>query len=177
MLAPWKESYDTPRQHIEKQRHRFATNVHLVKATVFSVVMYRCERWAIKKPEHQRNDAFEWWCWRRLLRNTWTARRSLLKEINCEYSLEILMLNLKLQYFGHLIWRAGPFEKTLIWGKIESNRRSLIQKMRCFNSIFDSKDMNLSNLREMAKDRESWRAAVHGVSESQIQLNNNKLFL
>ena len=129
------------------------------------------EAWAL------RNDAFELWCWRRLLRNTWTARRSVLKEINRDYSVEILMLNLKLQYFGHLIWRADSFEKSLIWEKIESGRRSLIQKMRCFDSIFYSKDMNLSNLREMVKDRESWRAAVHGVSESETQLNNNKLFL
>ena len=118
------------------------------------------EAWAL------RNDAFELWCWRRLLRNTWTARRCVLKEINCGYSVEILMLNLKLQYFGHLIGRADSFEKTLIWGKMESGRRSLIQKMRCFDSIFYSKDMNLSNLREMVKDGILTCCSPWGVRES-----------
>ena len=125
-LAPWKKSYDQPRQHIKKQRHYFADKVHLVKAMVFPVVMYGCESWTIKKAEHQRVDAFELWCWSRLLRVTWTARRSnqsIIKEINPEYSLEGLMLKWKLQYFGHLIQRADSLEKSLMLGKIEGRRR------------------------------------------------------
>ena len=116
MLAPWKKSYDQPRQHIKKQRDTLPTRVHLVKAMVFPVVMYRCECWTIKKAERQKIDAFELWCWRILLRVPWTARRSnqsILKEINPEYSVEELMLKLKLQYFGHLIQRTDSFEKTL----------------------------------------------------------------
>ena len=126
MLTPLKESYHQPRQHIKKQRHYFANKVHLVKAMVFPVVMYRCESWTIKKAEHQRTDAFELWCWRRLLRVPWTARRSsqsILKENSPECSLEGLMLNLKLQYFGHLMQRADSFEKTLMLGKIEGRRK------------------------------------------------------
>ena len=123
MLAPWKKSYDQPRQHIKKQRHYFANKVCLVKAMVFPVVMYGCESWPIKKAEHQRIVALELWCWRRLLRVPWTTRRynqSILKEISPEYSLEGLMLKLKLQYFGHLMWRTDSFEKTLMlkdWGQ------------------------------------------------------------
>ena len=126
MLAPWKESYDKPRQHIKKQRHHFAGKVHIVEAMVFPVAMYRCESWTIKKAECQRTGAFELWCWRRLLRVPWTARRSnqsILKEINPEYSLVGLLLKLKLQYFGHLMRRTDSLEKTLILGKIEGRRR------------------------------------------------------
>ena len=120
------QSYDQPRQHIKKQRHNLPTKVHLVKALVFPVVMHGCESWTIKKAEHQRIDAFELWCWRRLLRVPWTARRSnqsILKEISPEYSLEGLMLKLKLQYFGHLMQRTDSFEKTLMLGKVEGRRR------------------------------------------------------
>ena len=126
MLAPWKKSYDQPRQHIKKQRHYFADKVYLVKAMVFPVVMYGCESWIIKKAEHQRIDAFELWCWRRLLRVPWTEKRlnqSILKEISSEYSLEGLMLKLKLQYFGELLRRTDSLEKILILGKIEGRRR------------------------------------------------------
>ena len=126
MLAPWKKSYDQPRQHIQKQRHYFANKVRLVKAMVFPVVMYGCESWTMKKAEHQRIDAFELWCWRRFLIVPWTARRfnqSILKEINPEYSLEGLMLKVKLQYFGHLMGGADSLEKTLMLGKIEGRKR------------------------------------------------------
>ena len=126
MLAPWKKSYDQPRQHIKKQRHFFDEKVCLVKAMVFPVVMYGYKSWTIKKAEHWRIDALELWCWRRLLRVPWTARRSnqsILKEISPEYSLEGLMLKLKLQFFGHLMWITDSFEKTLILGKIEDGRR------------------------------------------------------
>ena len=126
MLAPWKKSYDQLRQPITKQRRYFATKIHLVKVMVFPVVMYGCESWTMKKAEHQRINAFELCCWRRLLRVPWTARRSnksILKEISPEYSLEGLMFKLKLQYFGHLMQRADSFEKTLMLGKIEGERR------------------------------------------------------
>ena len=126
MLAPWKKSYDQHRQHIMKQRHYFANKVCLVKSVVFPVVMYGCECWTIKKAEHRRIDAFELWCWRRLLRVPWTARRShqsILREISPECSMEGLMLKLKLQYFGHLMRRADSLEKTLMLGKIEGRRR------------------------------------------------------
>ena len=126
MLTPWKKSYDQPRQHIKKQRHYFITRVRLVKAMVFPVVMYGCESWTIKKAEQQRIDAFELWCWRRLLRVPWIAKRSnqsILKEISPECSLEGLMMNLKLQYFGYLIQITDSFEKTLMLGKIEGRRR------------------------------------------------------
>ena len=175
MLFPWKDSYDKPRQHIKKQRHHFANKVRVVKAMVFPVVMYGCESWTTKKAGHQRIDAFELWCWRRLLRVPWTARRSnqsILKEINPEYTLEGLMLKLKPQYSGQLMWRADPLEKTLMLGKIEGQKRRGRQRMRWLDSIAISMDMSLSKLQETVKDREVWHAAVHGFEKSWTHLND-----
>ena len=146
MLTPWKESYDQPRQHIKRQRHYFANKVRLVKDKVFPVVMYGCESWTIKKAEHRRVNAFELWCWRRLLRVLWTTRRSnqsILIEISPGCSLEGLMLKLKLQYCGHLMRRVDSLEKTLMLGKIVDRRRRGQQRMRWLDGIINSMDMGL----------------------------------
>ena len=144
------------------------TKIHIVKATVFPGVMYVCKRWTIKKAEHQRCDAFELWCWRELWRVPLTARsnQSILKEINPDYSLEGLILKLKLKYFGHLIERADSLEKTLMLGNIEGKRRRGQQRMRWLDSIINSMGMNLSKLQEILKNREAWHATVHGVAKS-----------
>ena len=172
-LGSWKESYDQPRQHIKKQRHYLSMKVHLVKAMVFPVVMYGCESWTIKKAEHQRIDAFELWCWRRLLRVPWTARRSnqsILKEISPGCSLEGLMLKVKLQYFGHLMWRADSFEKNLMLGKKAGEEGD--------NRGWGGWMASLSQWSWVWVNSRSWRwtgkpgAAVHGVAKNQTRLSN-----